>query len=47
VAHIASVYEVISHPAFSRSLNSLLMVTLIAMIREPSAFAIKTPGELD
>lgn len=44
VAHMANVYDVISHPEFSRSLNSLLMVPLVARTREPSAFAIKTPG---
>jgi hypothetical protein len=43
VAHIASVYDVISHPAFSRSLNSLLIVPLVAKTRDPSAFAMKTP----
>jgi hypothetical protein len=43
VAHMASVYDVISHPAFSRSLNSLLIVPLVAKTRDPSAFAMKTP----
>jgi hypothetical protein len=43
VAHIASVYEVISHPAFSRSLNSLLIAPLVARTREISAFAMKNP----
>jgi hypothetical protein len=41
---MANVYEVISHPAFSRSLNSLLMVPLVARTSEVSAFAMKTPN---
>jgi hypothetical protein len=41
---MANVYDVISHPAFSRSLNSLLMVPLVARTSEVSAFAMNTPA---
>lgn len=43
VAHMASVYEDITHPALPRSWNSLLIVPLVARTREESAFATNTP----
>jgi hypothetical protein len=45
VAHMANVYDVISHPAFFKSLNSLLIVPLVARTSEVSAFPMNTPAK--